>query len=123
VRKCPHSLDDSWANTPYPHFRYEPANRQTTPDFLVAVTNPNGRILRRDISNAMASGVPHTADDFATHFRKSRLGEANRTDVGSYIKEFVENPKRGSVYIESARAERAAYMRQARCENARSGLL
>jgi len=62
----------------------------------------------------MASAVPHTASDFAAHFRKSPLGQANRADVDSYITEFVENPKRASTYIEGARAERAAHMRKAR---------
>ena len=62
----------------------------------------------------MAFNIPQTADDFAAHFRKSHLGKANQADVDSYIKVFVENPKRGSVYRESARAERAAHTRKAR---------
>lgn len=83
---------------------YEPANRQTTADFLVAVTDPNGRIPRAGVLS-----LPRTAAEFADHFKKSSLGHANMNDMNSYRAEFVGNTKRISVYKESAMAERAKH--------------
>ncbi|KIK61032.1 hypothetical protein GYMLUDRAFT_166677 [Collybiopsis luxurians FD-317 M1] len=60
---------------------YEPANRQTTPDFLVAVTDPLGRIPREVVPNR-----PRTADEFAKCFSESSLGAANREDIDIYKK-------------------------------------
>ena len=85
---------------------YEPANRQTTSDFLVAVTDPFGRIERPDIVS-----IPRTARDFVNHFQKSPLGQANRDDMDSYRAEFVGQPKRASTYIESVRAEHSEHTR------------
>ncbi|KAF8625158.1 hypothetical protein AX15_005532 [Amanita polypyramis BW_CC] len=83
---------------------YQPANRQTTADFLVAVTDPNGRTIRPDAKN-----VPRTATEFTEYFKKSALGAANREDMASYEAEFVGNPKRAFEYKESARAEFAKH--------------
>ena len=44
---------------------YEPANRQTTPDSPVAVTNPDARIIRPGFE----AKVPRTAGEFAVHYR------------------------------------------------------
>lgn len=81
---------------------YEPANRQTTAEFLVSVTNPNGRI-----SPAGVTSIPRTAVEFADYFKKSEQGRANRADTDSYYSEFVGKPKRASAYIESAQGEHA----------------
>ena len=40
---------------------YEPKNRQTTADFLVAVTDPNGRTVREGCEGS----VPRTPEEFA----------------------------------------------------------
>lgn len=85
---------------------YEPANRQTTADFLVAVTDPLGRIERPNVLS-----LPRTATDFAAHFQKSSLGATNQDDMENYRSEFVGQPKRASVYIESVRAEHAEHTR------------
>jgi len=45
---------------------YQPANRQTTPDFLVAVTDPNARMAREGYENR----VPRTPDEFVEHYRQ-----------------------------------------------------
>jgi ATP-binding cassette subfamily G (WHITE) protein 2 (SNQ2) len=87
---------------------YEPANRQTTADFLVAVTDPLGRIERPNV----LSLLPRTATDFATHFQRSPVGQANRDDMDSYRTEYVGQPKRASTYIESVRAEHSEHTRQ-----------
>ncbi|KAF8069062.1 pleiotropic drug resistance ABC transporter [Lyophyllum atratum] len=87
---------------------YEPANRQTTADFLVSVTDPNGRIQRPGLNS-----VPRTADEMAEYFKNSPLGLANREDMDDYMSKFVGKPKRASQYIESAQAEHAKHVRPA----------
>ena len=56
---------------------YQPANRQTTPDFLVAVTDPNARTAREGYENR----VPRTPDEFAEHYRKSNVWQVNQQDM------------------------------------------
>jgi len=82
---------------------YEPANRQTTPDFLVAVTDPNARITREGYE----SRVPRTADEFAEYYRKSDIWEVNRKDMDAYLNELVDKPQNALAYRESAWAEHA----------------
>ena len=82
---------------------YEPANRQTTPDFLVAVTDPNARIAREGYENR----VPRTADEFADYYRQSNIWQINQEDMNAYLDEFVGKPQRALAYRESARAEHA----------------
>lgn len=85
---------------------YEPANRQTTADFLLAVTDPNGRTPRPDVKS-----IPRTAVEFEKHFRLSPLGQTNKADMESFRKEFVGDPERVRAYRESALAEHAKNMR------------
>ena len=82
---------------------YEPANRQTTPDFLVAVTDPNARIARE----GHESRVPRTADEFVEHYRKSNIWQINQADMDAYLNEFVGKPQSALAYRESAWAEHA----------------
>ena len=82
---------------------YEPANRQTTPDFLVAVTDPNARIAR----DGYESRVPRTADEFAEYYRKSGVWKVNQEDMDAYVNEFVSKPQDALAYRESAWAEHA----------------
>ena len=89
--------------------RYEPANRQTTADFLVSVTNPNGRIQRAGVTS-----IPRTAAEFANYFTESELGRANRADMNSYYSEFVGKPNRASAFMESAQAEHAKSFKKMR---------
>ena len=80
--------------------RYEPANRQTTPDFLVAVTDPNARIPRAGFTNQ-----PRTAAEFAEYFLQSQKGKANAAEQHEYLDEFVGKSDKKNEYIQSARAE------------------
>lgn len=80
---------------------YEPANRQTTADFLVAVTDPIARNPRRGVAC-----IPRTASEFAEYFRNSRLAQLNRSDLLSYRAEFVDKPEKAAAYVRSAYAER-----------------
>lgn len=89
---------------------YQPANRQTTADFLVTVTDPFGRVERPRREGE--GPIPRTAEEFAAHFKKSALGEANVADMDSYRAEFVGKPKRASMYIESVKAEHAKNTRR-----------
>lgn len=86
---------------------WEPANRQTTADFLVAVTDPLARTPRA----GWESRVPRTAEEFAARWAESPEGQANRADAESYLKA-PENhaSEKGQQYKESARAERATTM-------------
>ncbi|KAG5727434.1 Brefeldin A resistance protein [Termitomyces sp. T112] len=86
---------------------YEPANRQTTSDFLVAVTDPNGRIVRPGVIS-----LPRTADEFAEHFKKSSFGIANRNEMDDRL-QFVGRANYASAYMESAQAEHANHTRPA----------
>lgn len=79
---------------------FEPAHRQTTADFLVAVTDQNGRIIR----SGFESRTPRTASEFAERFLASPAGDANRADMDSYRSDFVGKPDRALDYKTSARA-------------------
>ena len=76
---------------------YGSANRQTTPDFLVAVTDSNAR--------AGFTNQPRTAAEFVERFRKSPQGQAYSAEVDEYPKRFVGNRDEKAAYIESARAQ------------------
>jgi ATP-binding cassette subfamily G (WHITE) protein 2 (SNQ2) len=82
---------------------YQPANRQTTPDFLIAVTDPNARITRKGYGDR----VPRTPDEFADYYCDSKIWLINQDDMHTYLREFVGKPKRASAYMESAQAEHA----------------
>jgi len=82
---------------------YEPANRQTTPDFLVAVTDPNARIVREGYEGR----VPRTADEFAEYYRNSNIWQVNKEDMDAYLDDSVGKPQSALAYRESAWAEHA----------------
>ncbi|KAG5221415.1 Brefeldin resistance protein [Salix suchowensis] len=88
---------------------YEPADRQTTPDFLVAVTDAKGRIPRAGVTNQ-----PRTPEEFAEYFKKSELGLMNVEDMDSYEQECVGSSERAEAYKENARLERATTARKTR---------
>ncbi|KAG6850300.1 hypothetical protein H0H93_015242 [Arthromyces matolae] len=83
---------------------YEPANRQTTSDFLVSVTDPNGRTARPGITS-----IPRTADEFAQYFQKSAIGIRNIHAMNEYASQFVGKPTKASAYKESAQAEHSKH--------------
>lgn len=82
---------------------YEPVNRQTTADFLVAVTDPNGRNLRKGFENS----APRTADEFAAYYRNSEIAKINSTDMELYQTRYVEPQERSLAFAASARKEHA----------------
>ncbi|KAH9480206.1 Brefeldin A resistance protein [Psilocybe cubensis] len=86
---------------------YEPAHRQTTADFLVAVTDPNARIPRQ-----IEAPLPRTAAEFAASFALSAAGERNRDDMNSYLAECLADEKGVVNYKQSVVAEHARYARR-----------
>ena len=67
------------------------------------MTDPKGRILR----SGFESRAPRNAIEFSDYFQRSELAELNRQDMAAYRAEFIDTPKRASLYIESAQAEHA----------------
>ncbi|OAX36454.1 pleiotropic drug resistance ABC transporter [Rhizopogon vinicolor AM-OR11-026] len=84
---------------------YEPHNRQTTADFLLAVTDPNGRKIRSGFEGT----VPRTAEQMAAHFHASQLGNLNRQAIEEYRSLHVGNPDRKASYRQSALMEHSRH--------------
>ncbi|KAK7033403.1 Brefeldin A resistance protein [Favolaschia claudopus] len=90
------------------------AERQTTPDFLVSVTDPVGRIVRPGLTPAEDQARPRTSAELAEHFLKSSLMERNRQDIESYKLECLPgSSERVAEYKKSAQAEHAKGTRRA----------
>ena len=87
---------------------FVPANRQTTPDFLVAVSDPNARTIRRGFENL----APRTADDFARRFLDSDIAAINREDMDSYRKDFIGKVDLTETYSRQVKAEHAKTARK-----------
>ncbi|KAI0693726.1 pleiotropic drug resistance ABC transporter [Cytidiella melzeri] len=88
---------------------YEPANRQTTADFLVAVTDPNGRIPR---SITPSHPVPRTAPEFARYFKAHVLAAENREDMQNFYDEHAAKPEKAASYRRSVLLEHAKHVRK-----------
>jgi len=89
---------------------YEPAPCQTTADFLVSVTDPNGRRPMPDIGGRSLSRLPRTASDFEAYFKASDAGWENREDMEAYKSEFMGRPDRARAYEQSAVAEQSKHV-------------
>ena len=84
---------------------YQPANRQTTADFLVGVTDAPSRIPR----SGFESRVPRTPAEFANYFSKSSLGRANAEEVKNQLYDTIFKDQI-SMYKSSARADHAKHI-------------
>lgn len=78
---------------------FRPQPRQTSADFLVAVTDPNGRFVKAGFEDK----VPKTAAEFAEYFKNSKLGLANLNSVQEEKTSF--SSKHLEEYAASAAAE------------------
>ena len=87
---------------------FEPANRQTTPDFLVAVTDPNARGVRKGFENR----APRTADDFTKKFLECDIATINQQDMDSYRKDFIGKEDLAKSYSRQAKQEHAKTARK-----------
>ncbi|KAG1745080.1 ABC-2 type transporter-domain-containing protein [Suillus paluster] len=83
---------------------FEPQNRQTTPDFLVAVTDPNARKIRPGYGGS----VPRTSEEFASRFVTSDIGRQNKQTVEHYREHCIGNNEHKQAYLSSVAAEYAS---------------
>ncbi|KAI9569372.1 hypothetical protein HD554DRAFT_2093381 [Boletus coccyginus] len=84
---------------------YEPQNRQTTPNFLVAITDPHGRKIRSRFQGV----IPRTADEMTVYFRTSAYGQLNHSSMDSYYTLYVDKPELKRAYDASASSEHARH--------------
>ncbi|KAF8557465.1 pleiotropic drug resistance ABC transporter [Imleria badia] len=84
---------------------YEPQDRQTTPDFLVATTDPHGRKTRLGFQGV----IPRTADEMTSYFRTSAHCELNRTLIDSYHNLYVNKPDLKMAYDASATSKHSRH--------------
>ena len=93
------------ANAYFKSIGYLPHDRQTTADFLVSCTDPNGRRLNPE----MEGRIPLTPEEQAAAFEQSEMGKANRAEVDAYIAEMQQRmPKpEAKAYIKETRQQRA----------------
>lgn len=90
------------------------AERQTTPDFIVSVTDQAGRVVRPGLTPEEDKARPRTSAELAEHFLKSPLMARNQEDIDAYNAECVPGHKeRVQQYKRSARAEHAQHTRRA----------
>jgi ATP-binding cassette, subfamily G (WHITE), member 2, SNQ2 len=90
---------------------YVPANRQTTADFLVSVTDPCGRTMIAMEDDKRDHPIPQTALEFEEYFKNSEIMKMNLEDIRSYKAANVDKPDRTVAYKESAKAEHARHTR------------
>ncbi|QRW02377.1 ABC transporter [Ceratobasidium sp. AG-Ba] len=84
---------------------WEPANRQTTADFLVTVTDPLARTPRKGWEDR----VPRAADEFARRWEESPEGRANRVHTEAYLRAPQDRiAEKGQEYEQSAQRLKAA---------------
>jgi ATP-binding cassette, subfamily G (WHITE), member 2, SNQ2 len=102
------------AKSYFENMGYVPANRQTTPDFIVAVTDPNARIQKEGWTGPPP---PKTAEDFAAYFAKSEFGRRNKDDIKSYKELIGVGTKEGAemkrLYQQSVKEEHSKGTRKA----------
>jgi len=78
---------------------YEPQRRQTTPDFLCSITDPNARVETENFSGYR----PKTSSEFAQAFLDSQIGKENLHQVSLAKEHFT--PEGVQNYRESAKKE------------------
>jgi len=83
---------------------YVPAPRQTTPDFLVSVTDIHARSISKEVD---FKSVPKTADALAKAFQSSKFGKQNANDLQVYRNDFEKEERRERLKTTS-RAEKTS---------------
>ncbi|KAF7316625.1 Brefeldin A resistance protein [Mycena chlorophos] len=90
------------------------AERQTTPDFIVSVTDPAGRIVKPGLTPEEDARRPRTSAELADHFLASKLMQQNLDDIKAYRAECAPGQQdRVEHYMRSAQAEHAKGTRRA----------
>ncbi|KAF7998651.1 hypothetical protein HF325_006929 [Metschnikowia pulcherrima] len=85
---------------------YECPPRQTTAEFLTAVTDPAGRFTFK----GMESKVPKTAEEFRDYWRKSPEYSRLQGEIKDYKQQFVREQTKETL-IESMKQEKRKYQR------------
>jgi len=85
---------------------YKPQPRQTSADFLVAVTDPLGRFFQ---DGKDPKSVPQTPEAMAEYFEKSEMGKRNHEEVRKY-KQRAGKDKQLEDYRASTQAEKAKHV-------------
>ncbi|KDR66423.1 hypothetical protein GALMADRAFT_80815 [Galerina marginata CBS 339.88] len=93
---------------------YVPANRQTTPDFLVSVTDPLNRTLASKINDMRSEDkrnrpIPKTAIEFEAYYKNSEIRQLNQKDIAMYKRDNVDNPEIAHLFAEIAKDEHARH--------------
>lgn len=96
---------------------YVPADRQTTPDFLVSVTDPLGRTMVSKDNDTRPSEfrgrpVPQTAQEFEEYYKNSDIRKINQKDIEDYKRDNVSKQEIVDAFKESAKAEHAQHTRR-----------
>jgi ATP-binding cassette subfamily G (WHITE) protein 2 (SNQ2) len=121
------STDDARAY--FQEMGYVPVERQTTPDFLVAVTDPNGRQARGDLDRRNdgeggggeggeggegvgGAPIPKTAMEFEQYYRNSGVWRENMRDMDEYRALYTDKREVAERYKDSARQEKARHTRR-----------
>lgn len=99
---------------------YVPKARQTTPDFLVSVTDPLGRttITEKDDMRdpeKHTRPIPQTAIEFEEYYRNSDIREMNLANIDAYKRENVDKHDKAKAYKESAKEEHSQHTRNKAC--------
>ncbi|KAJ7852075.1 hypothetical protein B0H14DRAFT_3085739 [Mycena olivaceomarginata] len=90
------------------------AERQTTPDFIVSVTDAAGRIVRPGLTPAEEQARPRTSAELAQRFLESPIMARNVDDINAYKMECAPgSSERIEKYKRSAEAEHAKGTRRA----------
>ncbi|KAI0318679.1 pleiotropic drug resistance ABC transporter [Amylostereum chailletii] len=82
-----------------------PPSRQTTPDFLVTVTDPKARVIRPTYELV----APRTAAEFAEGFLRSDIAKQNKEEMRNYRQELSRHPELAAVFKHSVEQERGGY--------------
>ncbi|KAF8121914.1 pleiotropic drug resistance ABC transporter [Mycena galopus ATCC 62051] len=84
------------------------AERQTTPDFIVSVTDPVGRVVRPGLTPIEDQARPRTSVEMAERFLESPIMATNLEDINNYKLECAPgSTERVEKYKRSAQAEHA----------------
>lgn len=98
---------------------YRPtADRQTTPDFLVSVTDPNGRRIvdeKEKLEKGIKEPIPKTPMEFEEYYRKSEVYQMNVKDMEEYRAGSTGNHEIATGYRNSARQEQSKHTRWKVC--------
>lgn len=106
---------------------YVPKDRQTTPDFLVSVTDPLGRTMDTKDKDSRNKGkrtwsIPQTSLEFEEYYKNSNIAAINHRDLEEYKRDNVDKPEKFDAFKQSAKAEHASYTRR-RVRLCKSGVL